>query len=272
MIRDDDVMRLFEQADPAHRPDRANDHVAGAGFLTALQQQRSIDMTITESPQTTAKAPRQRRWALLGAAAAVAALVVGLVAAVARDNEPNAPADPPPPAPTAQPSEVGIAEQFFGALNARDLVTLQTLMGSDAVYDEDIVVEDMPAHIAALEAWDWTWEVVACEPETVDADVRCEIAVQNRLTELTGTELSGYSLFTMVDGKIDRVNLDGLDFSDYSPNAFVPFETWLQDNHPGDYQTISGENDWFRQTPESAALLDQHLTEYVDEVRAEADE
>ncbi len=64
MISDDDVMRLFEQADPARRPDRANDHVAGAGFLTALEQQRSIDMTITESPQTAVHSPRPSRWAL----------------------------------------------------------------------------------------------------------------------------------------------------------------------------------------------------------------
>ncbi len=268
MISDDDVMRLFEQADPARRPDRANDHVTGAGYLTALQQQRSIDMTITETPQTEAQSSRPRHWAFIGAAAAVAALVIGLVAAVARDNEPPAPADPPPTAPITSPSEVEIAEQFYAALNDRDLATLQTLMGDDGVYD-GIPAEDMPAHLTALEAWDWTWDEIACEP--ADAGVRCEIAARNRLTELTGTELSGSSLVTMTDGTIDRVNVDQLDFSDYSPNAFMPFETWLRDNHPDDYQTISGENDWFRQTTESAALLDQHLTEYVNEFRSDTD-
>lgn len=269
MISDDDVMRLFEQADPARRPDRANHHVAGAGYLTALQQQRSIDVTITESPQTTAQSPRGRRWAIMGAAAAVAALVIGLVVVVARDNEPPAPADPQP-APTDQPSEVDSAEQFYGALNDRDLATLQTLMGRDGVYD-GIVVEDLPAHVAALEAWDWEWDEVACEPDTVEADVRCEIAVRNRLTDLTGTELAGFSLLTMTDGTIDRVNLDGLDFSDYSPNAFMPFQNWLRGNHPDDYQTIFEDNDPFRQTTESATLLDQHLTDYSNEVRAETE-
>jgi hypothetical protein len=52
----------------------------------------------------------------------------------------------------------------------------------------------------------------------------------------------------------------------------MPFQTWVRDNHPDDYQTIWEENDSFRQTPESAALLDQHLTEYVNEVRSEAEE
>lgn len=37
-------------------------------------------------------------------------------------------------------------------------------------------------------------------------------------------------------------------------------------------QPNEGENNTFRQTPESAALLDQHLTEYANDVRAEADE
>lgn len=144
-------------------------------------------------------------------------------------------------------------------------------MSSDGVYD-GAPVEDMPAHITALEAWDWVWDEVACEPQSVDADVRCEVAVRNRLTDLTGTELAGYSLFTMNDGKIDRVLVE-VDFSDYSPNAFRPFTTWLEDNHSDDYQTIfEGENNTFHQTTESAALLDQRLTEYVNEVRSEADE
>ena len=269
MISDDDVLRLFEQADPALQPDRTNDHVAGAGFLTALQQQRSIDMTITESPQTEPQSPRERRWALMGAAAAVAALVIGLVAVIARDTEPTAPAAPPP-APTASPSEVDIAERFYGALNDRDVATLQALMGSGAVYD-GAPVEDLPAHTVALAAWDWEWDEVTCQTESVDADVRCEIAARNRLTELTGTELAGYSLLTMVDGKIDRVIVE-VDFSDYSTNALVPFTTWLQDNHPEGYRTIfEGENDTFRQTTESAALLDQHLTEYINQVRSDAD-
>lgn len=285
MISDDDVLRLFEQADPARRPDRTNDHVAGAGFLAAQQQQRSIDMTITETPQTEAQSPRRPRWGLMGAAAAVVALVVGLVAVATRDTEPSAPAATPPapttpttlpapttqPDPTAQPSEVEIAEQFYVALNDRDLATLQSLMGSDGVYDENIVVEDMPAHVAALEAWGWTWEEVACEPAP-EAGVRCEIAVRNRLTELTGAELSGSSLVTVTDGEIERVNHDGLDFSEYGPNAMQPFETWLQDNHLDDHRTIwGGEDGALGLTPESAALLDQRLTDYASEVRSDAD-
>jgi hypothetical protein len=74
----------------------------------------------------------------------------------------------------------------------------------------------------------------------------------------------------MTDGKIDRVLVE-VDFSDYSTDAFMPFTTRLQDNHPDDYQTIFGENDTFRQTTESGALLDQHLTEYINEVRAETE-
>ncbi len=130
----------------------------------------------------------------------------------------------------------------------------------------------MPAHITALEAWDWEWEEVACQTESVDADVRCEITARNRLTDLDETGLSGYSLFTMTDGKIDRVFVE-VDFRDYSTFTFTPFTTWLSDNHPDDYQIIfEGENNTFRQTPESAALLDQHLTEYINEVRSETDE
>ncbi len=229
-------------------------------------------MTITESPQTAAQSPRRRRWAIMGAAAAFAALVIGLVAVVGRDDDPPAPANQPTAsAVPLPPTEVDIAEQFYGALNDRDPATLQTLMGSGAVYDENIAVEDLPAHTAALEAWDWEWKEVACETQSVESDVRCEIAARDHLTDLTGTELSGYALLTMIDGKIDRVLVE-VDLSDYSTNACVPFTTWLRNNHLDDYRTIfEGENDTFHQTAESAALLDQHLTEYVNEVRSEAD-
>ena len=112
MITDDDVIRLFEQADPARRPDRINGHVDGAGYLTALRQQRSIEMTLTEPPRTGSTVPssRGRRWGTIGVAAASVALVVGLVAVLARDDDPPTPASPPPsavqpdPMSTDQPS------------------------------------------------------------------------------------------------------------------------------------------------------------------------
>jgi len=261
MISDDEVMRLFEQADPARLPDRANDRVDGTGYLTALRPQRSITMTITESPQTESPTPPRRRWAMAGAAATVTALVIGLVALLARDDEPPGPA-------AAPPTDLDVAQQFMAAFNDRDLETMQATMGSDADFD-GLPVAELPALVAYLEAWDWRWEEATCETSSVGPAVRCEFFDRNRLTDLTGAERPGSAEFTMVDGKIDHVE-PGSDLSDYSPNAFEPFRSWVSSNHPEDARKI-WDSGGRVVTEETAALLEQVLTEYENQYESEAD-
>ena len=62
MITDDEIMRLFEQADPA-REDDGMRMVDAAGYLDALQT-RSYDMTLTEITEAPTKSPRDNRWVL----------------------------------------------------------------------------------------------------------------------------------------------------------------------------------------------------------------
>ena len=123
MITDDEVMQLFERADPARVSD-VDSRVDAAGYLDALRT-RSTDMTLVENPprRSDPKA-RSHRWLLMGAAAAVVVVVLGaLVVAnredstgVVTDQTPVATSAPPAPAPAAAPTEAeSVAANFLAA-------------------------------------------------------------------------------------------------------------------------------------------------------------
>ncbi len=91
MITDDEVMRLFERADPA-RVDDAAAVVDPAVSLDTLRT-RSSNVTLIDTTPTPIRPPSRHRW-LIAAAAAVVAIVVGALLLATRDNtsEPQIPA------------------------------------------------------------------------------------------------------------------------------------------------------------------------------------
>lgn len=99
MITDDQVLAMFERADPA-RTSEANDTIDVTGSLDVLRT-RSNDMTITKNPPPTARRQYAVRW-MAAAAAAVILVVVGLIV-LTRDTDPD---DPAGLVPADQPTTV----------------------------------------------------------------------------------------------------------------------------------------------------------------------
>ncbi len=133
VITDDEIMRLFELADPARDDDGAR-MVDAAGYLDALQT-RSYDMTLTEITEAPTKSPRDNRWVL---AAIVAAAIVLIVAGALtpdprrrrrtgsgsrrRPQSPRSHRRPPPSRPPASRSKRRLRScgAFYDARNAYD--------------------------------------------------------------------------------------------------------------------------------------------------------
>jgi len=84
VITDDEVMRLFEEADPARAIDTAPVDDA-ATYFDALQPPTDVHV-VKIGPASTPRTTRRGRTAV-AAVAAVTALVVGVVAVAARDDE-----------------------------------------------------------------------------------------------------------------------------------------------------------------------------------------
>ena len=274
MISDDDVLRVFEEADPARRPDRSNDRVDGADYLAALRH-RSVPMTFTEFSETESSQTEtrpSRSWAWVGAAAAAAMVMVGGVALLARDG-----AGPRSEASTdaaVASAEIDVAERFIAAVNDRDLAAVEAVSTDGLTIDSDSTIGDLragelPSLMAWYDAFDWRWEDASCQATSPGADIRCELFERNRLTDLTGAERPATASFTMTDGKVESVNVDA-DGSDYARVAFFPFKNWVRVNHPDDL-TRMWTGDYPVLSSESVALFDQHLTEYAALLSAEID-
>ncbi len=272
MIRDDDVMRLFEQADPARLPDRVDDPVDGSDYLTTLRQ-RSIHVTLTEPNQTEARPAAGRRWAWIGAAAAAAFVVVGGLVLLTRDD--TSPSTAPSTDVAGLAADVGVAERFIVAFNDRDLAAMEEVSAAgltmkSAVTVDVLDVEGWPSLLAWYEAFDWRWDGAICAISSPGVDVQCEVLERNRLTDLTGARRPATVTFAVTDGEVETVAV-AADLSDYSPNAFAPFRSWVRLNHPDDVSRM-----WTGDSPvltaESAALFDRHLTEYADDLRSTTDE
>jgi hypothetical protein len=127
VITDDEVMRLFERADPA-RVDDAAPVIDAAGYLYTLRE-RSSNVTLIDTEPTPIRPPSRHRWPIIiAAAAAVVLLVVGAVIVAARDNAtvPEIPAGPPPtlaPATPAIEAKVAAPESITACVNAGPEVT-----------------------------------------------------------------------------------------------------------------------------------------------------
>ena len=86
MITDDDVMRLFERADPAGGDDRAP-AVDVADYVTTLRT-RSRPLTLVDTEPRLSGPKNGHRWPMI-AAAVVVAILVSVLWLVARDDDPS---------------------------------------------------------------------------------------------------------------------------------------------------------------------------------------
>jgi hypothetical protein len=228
------------------------------------------EVSNTESRRTATRPGHRRGW--FRAAAAPAIVIVGSVAMLACDDDSSD--KEASTGTTLSATDTGVAEQFIKALNDRDPAAI-TAMSTDgltinsAVTGQRFPAEELPSLIAWYDAFDWRWEDATCETTSVQANAECELFERNRLTDLTGAERPATVSFTMTDGGVESVIVNA-DLSDYR-NEFYQFSYWVRANHPDDATRM-----WTGNYPilssESAALLDQHLTEYADQLPPTTDE
>ena len=123
MITDDDVMRLFEEADPA-RVHAEIPRVDATGYLDALRL-RTTDMTLTEISSPLTPSRERHRLITLAAVILVAVLIAGgAIALVARSSTRDSVTNPP-----LRPPAVQVASNFLAAYAAYDADRVASLLG-----------------------------------------------------------------------------------------------------------------------------------------------
>jgi hypothetical protein len=296
VITDDEVMRLFERADPARVNDRAP-VIDAAGDLDTLRT-RSIHVTLTETPPRPTGPTSRHRWRIIAAVAAAVVLVAGgALVLAARD-------DPADPTTTDQvPRESGaeqVARGFVEAYGAFDADRVETYLSDDAVFlglSEVLprTPEERRLALSMLEAVGYKQSVVRClelDSSAAGTRIRCTFdfhalrsdEIAKVRTEPGGNVLVGvgpysgsYFDLTVRDGQIVQAGLH-LATEEFWPQMWEPFEEWVTHGHPEDvavmYERRAGDRagqaaldplarTWWRLSEESIRLWGQHTREFI---------
>ena len=278
MITDDEVMRLFERADPARLND-VTPTIDAWGYLDALVT-RSNDMTIIESETTIPTEPtKPPRWSLIALAAAAAVAIVGGGFVLASRDEPaqlvtNQPAAVTEPAPIESTSSaIDVARGFVDAFAAFDTDQALSYMADEAEFSglqtqstTKYPSEELRTTIPMAQSMGWKQTIDGCEQQATTAvgtTVRCTFDFHYLLSEELGLgPFSGsYYDVTVLDGQV--VDVAGhCQIDEFSPQVWEPFTNWLSATYPDDAAAMLNGADLA--TTELTGLWEQHLREYVD--------
>jgi hypothetical protein len=284
VITDDEIMRLFELADPAGDDDGAlmDD---GAGYLDALRT-RSYDMQLIDTTEAPTKSPRNNRRVLGAIAAAAIVLIVAGVMMLTRDGGEEVPASPPttvPVIPTTAVEQsagqsveeaIAVVRGFYDARNAYDSeaalgfltdgATVQTWATSSARPHQIGSPEEFrleTANAAATNSKALLGDCTAVEGQGSGVTIRCGFDYQDlRSDELGVGPFADGSANVAVDGKITSIaETIPLDANGYVQQMWDPFQAWIQAQHPEDGAVFDGPT-----TEESIRLWEQRSREWVD--------
>jgi hypothetical protein len=303
VITDDEVMRLFERADPARVDDDAS-VIDAAGDLDAVRT-RSNNVPIIETTPTPAEpTSRHRRPFIIAAAAAAAAavvlIVIGAVALATRDDDTTQPATDQTPVATepaqnlvnASPAEV--AQGFVEAYGGFDADRAFSYLADDAdiaglidgFTTEEVrgTRDELRLVIALLEAQHYQQTHVSCDElsssATDDVSFRCTFDIQSlgsdqlglgpfsgNFIDLTTRPLYRDSVGNRWGPQIVRATYH-FDDQRFSDQVWVPFEDWVLANHSQDAVTMYSTRlpdgqEGVRLTEEAIPLWEQLTREYV---------
>ncbi len=291
MITDDEIMRLFELADPA-RDDDGVRLVDAAGYLDALRT-RSYDMQLIDTPEAPTKTPRDNRWILAAIVAAAIVLIVAGALILSRDDGDQVPATPQttvaPPEPTIPVEQgeamsadqaIALVRSYFDALNAHDADAALGFLADTATVPSWSQGRAQPTLIGSPDTFRVENESAAAtntqmllgDCTTVGADgpgfsVRCAFETQDLRSDQLGLGPYGGSSVdvAVADGKIASIATTDMTSDPTEADRWVrqvwdPFGAWINAQHPDDAAVMFADD-----TPNAAsiALWDLHTREYV---------
>ena len=277
MITDDEVLQLFERADPARVSD-VTPKVDAAAYLDALRT-RSTDMTLVENPPRRSDAkPRTPRWLLLSAAAAVVVVVLGTLVVANRDespgvvtNETPVATSAPAPAPAAAPTEAEtVAANFLAAYAAYDADAIAALLAATRDVAGLWHPADWRLGLRFMQATGSRVIVAEChEPRSSSAAVlvRCPFEYHGlRSSELgLGPYDGSYMDLTVRDGEIVSMAMQWVNIENgFSAEMLEPFTHGSPPRIPTTSPPCTSMRpEPERITPDSIPLWEQRTQEYV---------
>jgi hypothetical protein len=254
MTIEDQVVALFAKANPVPSLDVLDpiEPLDIDSLRDTSERRREMSDVQTIKPR---KEARGTRWAPVLVTALVAVAAVAVLAS--RDVFDTQPATP-----------VELADAYYVAVNEHDFEAVAALFapGTDRSFIEEQV---------NLEDW-WLgaalgWRVVlqGCqEVSQGDDGLVCAYTETTDLTDVLGLEpQTGQVRLLIEDGHImSLIETTGSEGDTFE--VLSTFREWLAENHPDDVDTVISPSLMVQDTPESRALWEQYVDEFVAEMEA----
>jgi hypothetical protein len=216
------------------------------------------------------RAARNKKFGAFAVAAVIGVAAVALLLTMRPSGEEATPADEPSALTAPDPAAVGIAEDYFKAVNAFDAEQAMSYLSDDAIENR----KSFRQSLSWLEATGFEKILDFCQQvgsSTASGTlVSCTYDFHGlRSDEMGLGPYSGSSdEFTVHDGQIVRES-GLLDTEKFSPQVWEPFAEWVSKAYPQDAAVMYADETYSLQmhTPESIRLWEQHTREYVKEVQ-----
>jgi hypothetical protein len=249
----DAVFDQLRRANPEPNPAALRQHLYQATNPAPVFVTRSNEMetqTIVKNPQ-----PQRPRRLLPALAAGAVVLLAGIVfVIVSRDG-----------GFFTSPTPLQIAESYMEARNAWDATRAGELLAPDAVLNDTPIIgrDELAAGFEVLRVYEFQFEPFECTEST--AIVSCTYMMETNLQQIVGyPPVAGNFVFEIDDGQITRLT-NNFSFTEFGPNAYDPFLTWLESAHPGAFDQLfrpQGAVSTPRLTPEALELARTYIAEY----------
>jgi hypothetical protein len=280
VITDDEIVRLFQLADP-DRHDDATVMVDAAGYLEALQT-RSDDMTLIDTAEAP---PRNNKWQLPTLIAAAIILVVAGSVLLTRGDGESVPLAPPttiaPVAPTTAVEPVAVqtaddaiavVRSYYDARAAYDTEGALSLLTDEAIatgsWGSPEKFRSELELSRAIKAQALLGDCTPVDGQGRGITIRCDFDVHDLRSEELGLGPFGDNSteVVIVDGKISSI----VESSPLETNGFIeqiwdPFSDWVAAKHAGDGEAMYGDRVLSDgPSEESIELFQQRSREWVD--------
>lgn len=287
MITDDEVMALFERADPARARDAAP-AVDPAHYLADLRAGDEVTIVEVRPPTLTAGRSDLRLVRVAAAAAVIIVVAVALVLATRDDSdsleqEPAATGEPDLP----RDGALELASEFVDAFGRLDVDRVTTFLASDADLSGLIGSEDGSDVEGSAEELESLLSLLEAQRYSQVADAsRCERLATSATTmtcpfsfHLLGSDALGLGPFaggrfevTVRGEEVVRASLHW-DVAEVSFDIWEPFVEWVSAQRPADLELMYADSTHrtARRTEESVQRWQEHVDAYVGTGRSYID-
>jgi hypothetical protein len=167
-------------------------------------------------------------------------------------------------------SPLEVAERYIAARNAYDPEAARAVLADDVVMNDTPIIADLgelSPGFEALRRYEFQFSPYECSQIAAGPPARvvCNYMMTTNLQRIVGyPPIAGGFNFTISDGRITNL-IHSFNFSEFGPNAYDSFLTWLDAAHPGGFDQLFRIVDGVstpRLTPEALDLISVYVAEF----------